>query len=374
MIHFNENESSIFSLDNQHPRSPKIKFLAKFSETDGRYSCSAENNVGKSEVIEIALVKVVAVPRVNLVIDPLEPVSELQNLNVTLICEEDLIRNDVHSIHSNRLKKREPSSLLEVKWYLDGELLKHVGRNGLPECLSYKNRYSVTTNFHCKDDPTKIIMVNVRRTFNGNYACKARNQAGWGEISRAKEFKVLYPPSGATVSLEPGVILKGNPFKIKCLVEDLGFPPARKVRWYHNGLEVPGHGGFILANRAAHVASAGNYTCSPYNKAGRDERGATASVKIYARPNFLKRLPLVTGLPFSRKKVQLKCVVECEPRCSISWYKNGVEIGDDKMRKLRELFSSASSYSNTEDYTQIYAEEKVDNLYVYFMIAKTCML
>ena len=71
--------------------------------------------MGKSEVIEIALVKVVAVPRVNLVIDPLEPVSELQNLNVTLICEEDLIRNDVHSVHSNRLKKREPSSLLEVK-------------------------------------------------------------------------------------------------------------------------------------------------------------------------------------------------------------------------------------------------------------------
>ena len=327
--------------------------MAKFSVTDGRYACSAENNVGKSEIIEIALVKVVAVPRVNLVIDPLEPVSELQNLNVTLICEEDLIRNDVKS---GRLQQS--STLLEVKWFLDGELLKHVGRNGLPECISYRNKYSVS-NFHCKDDPTKIIMVNVRRTFNGNYACKARNQAGWGNISQSKEFKVLYPPSGTSISKEPSIVLKGNPFKIKCLVDDEGFPPARKVRWYHNGLEVPGHGGFILANRAAHVASTGNYTCVPYNKAGEDAKGATTSVKIYARPNFLKRLPLVTGLPFSRKKVQLKCVVECEPSCSISWYRNGEKIGDDKMMQLRELFSSATSQNNNENYSKIYAEEKV---------------
>ena len=331
--------------------------MAKLSVTDGRYACSAENNVGKSEEVEIALLKVVAIPKVHLIIQPSEPVSELHNLNVTLSCEEDYVGNDEQSALSMLLNDKPSSTLLAVKWFLDGEELKHVGRKS--ECVSYKTKNRATTDFHCKEDPTKIILVNVRRTFHGNYACKARNQAGWGNISQAKELRVLYPPSGTKITKEPSVILKGNPFKIKCSVDDVGYPTARKVRWYHNGLEVPGHGGFILANRAAHVASAGNYTCVPYNKAGRDEKGATISVKIYARPNFLKRLPLVTGLPFSRKKVQLKCVVECDPSCSIFWYKNGVRIGDDKMMKLRELFSSASSHINTEKYSQIYTEEKV---------------
>ena len=247
------------------------------------------------------------------------------------------------------------NNLLAVKWFLDGELLKHVGRK--PECISYKSRNSAT-GFHCNVDPTKIILVNVRRSFHGNYACQGRNQAGWGDISPFKELEVLYPPSGTKITHEPSIILKGNPFKIKCSVENAGYPQARKVRWYHNGLEVPGHGGFILANRAAHVTSGGNYTCMPYNHIGKDDSSATINVNIYAKPNFLARLPVITGLPFSRKKVQLKCTVECDPICSISWYRNGAMIGDSGLMKLKNIFSTSSTTTETGKYS-IQTIEKV---------------
>ena len=90
---------TLFTTDNHQPGSVKIKFSAELSVTDGRYACSAENIVGRSEVIEIAILKVLAVPKVHLVIQPTEPVSELQNLNVTLSCEENLVINDKWQNH-----------------------------------------------------------------------------------------------------------------------------------------------------------------------------------------------------------------------------------------------------------------------------------
>ena len=123
-------------------------------------------------------------------------------------------------------------------------------------------------------------------------------------------------------------------------------------------MEVPGHGGFILANRAAHVTSGGNYTCMPYNHVGKDESGATTNVNIFAKPNFLTRLPVITGLPFSRKKVQLKCTVECDPKCSISWYRDGAMIGDSGLMKLNNIFSASSATTETGKYI-IQTKERV---------------
>ena len=359
-IEISEGQDPTFSMDNSQHGYAKLKFVAIPTSTDGNYACSAENNVGKSDIIDIAMLQVVAAPNVHLVFHPEKPVSELQNLNVTLSCEEKYIGHTGEMTSTSTAHRRFSNSLLAVKWYLDGELLKHVGRK--PECISDKSSYSAT-GLHCNVDPTKIILVNVRRSFHGKYACKARNQAGWGPTSKAEELKVLYPPSGTKVTHEPMIVLKGNPFKIKCAIENSGYPPVKEVKWYHNGREVPGHG-LILANRAAHVASAGNYTCVPYNKAGKDERGgATTNVNIYAKPNFLTRLPLISGIPFSRKKIQLKCTVECHPKCSISWYKNGEIIGDNSMVKLNEVFSQPSTNTERGHYT-ILTTDKVYNFII----------
>ena len=64
-------------------------------------------------MVDVASVYVEDVPEVELSLDPLTPVSEPKKENVTLTCSS-----------------RPPDdSLIRVKWFLDGELLKE-----LPEC------------------------------------------------------------------------------------------------------------------------------------------------------------------------------------------------------------------------------------------------
>ena len=132
---------------------------------------------------------------------------------------------------------------------------------------------------------------------------------------------------------------------------------------------MPGNGGFILANREAHVASAGNYSCVPYNRVGNDEKGAKTHIKIHAAPTFLTKLPSITGIPFSRRNVQLKCVVECDPKCSISWYRNGITISDNHLMSLSEFASS--TYTTGEDKSKyvITTTDKVGICILYILTA-----
>ena len=171
-----------------------LKIVGVTKESEGVYSCAAENEVGRSAIADIASIYVEEKPRVTLSVEPENPVSELSNADVTLKC----------------LSER-GERFMAVKWYLDGELLKHVER--APEC------YNETTNDHgidCSDavDPSKIILVNVRRSFHGNYSCRGMNRAGWGAMAKAKELRVMYPPKGGRVVQEPAIVKKGNPFKV----------------------------------------------------------------------------------------------------------------------------------------------------------------
>ena len=100
-------------------------------------------------------------------------------------------------------------TLIGVKWYLDGELLKHVEKDR--ECWEESN----PNNPKCNVDPTKIILVNVKRTFHGEYSCAGRNRAGWGMQSPKKELQVHYPPTEAKIKAVPDTILKGQPFQVR---------------------------------------------------------------------------------------------------------------------------------------------------------------
>lgn len=40
----------------------------------------------------------------------------------------------------------------------------------------------------------------------------------------------------------------------------------------------------------------------------------------------LKALNSITGAPLNRKNVKLVCVVECDPLCDITWFRNGLPI------------------------------------------------
>lgn len=82
--------------------------------------------------------------------------------------------------------------------------------------------------------------------------------------------------------------------QIKCALEDLGYPFATKVRWYHNNQEMYGRHSFILTFREADVSVVGNYSCNPYNEEG-DAPSQTINIRIFAPPSFVQRLPPYTG-------------------------------------------------------------------------------
>lgn len=204
---------------------------------------------------------------------------------------------------------------------MDGELLKHVEKD--PEC--WEPSPNRVPNGKCNVDPSKIILVNVKRSFHGNYSCSGRNRAGWGIPSPSKELVVHYQPTEAKIKAVPDIVLKGQPFQvrkliflvlfvrkavnwgkqlnkitcmlllqIKCASENLGFPKANKVRWLHNGVELGGETSFNLKVLKSAVTSQGNYTCSPYNSAGFAKPDWT-QVKLKAPPTFVQRLPYQKG-------------------------------------------------------------------------------
>lgn len=108
--------------------------------------------------------------------DPNKPVTERDERNVTLTCDVD---------------SGNPAILDAVRWYLDGELLKQ-----LPDCPNI-SMYStqlpgrdVEGSDLCDIDPSKLLLESVGRSFQGNYTCQGRNEAGWGPHSGPVELHV----------------------------------------------------------------------------------------------------------------------------------------------------------------------------------------
>ncbi len=164
-------------------------------------------------------------PRVSLSVEPTvsvafkknsngaKGVSELLNANVTLSCiPADLNGGD---------------RFLAVRWFLDGELLRAVSLaqkcianiTGSDELESSVQDSEIEVLEDCKTDPTKIVLLNVRRLFGGNYSCQGRvsgaDGVGWGAESAPTELKVLYPPRGARLRHRPDIVKKGAAFQVR---------------------------------------------------------------------------------------------------------------------------------------------------------------
>ena len=144
----------------------------------------------------VAKLKVEEKPRVTLTVSPAASVSENLNANVTLTCQQQQAKN-------HQLRELEP--FLAVNWYLDGSLLRHIERD---------DTATSTSGGGSSVEPSQIILLNVSRSFRGNYSCRGRNAVGWGALSEPRELKVLYPPRGAGIRQEPDIVSKGKQFKV----------------------------------------------------------------------------------------------------------------------------------------------------------------
>ncbi|XP_042238894.1 titin-like [Homarus americanus] len=278
----------------------------------GEYTCRVSNSVGASEVTNNAFVSVQYRPLVQVVMDPMEPVSEEDRVNVTLNC--DVVRAN-------------PEYLVRVRWYLDGELLKE-----LPECDGNSTMYDTNSEL-CNIDPSKLLLENVFKDFHGNYSCEGMNDAGWGTRSNEAELIVHYPPGQASISYEPPMVVKGLSLELTCNVEDAGRPAATTFRWYRGSHLVPDETTATWTINPVSLETEDNFTCVPVNIEGEGER-ATAKIEVLAAPVFIDRLPPYHGALMNSAEVSLSCRVECSPFCSVEWFKDDLMLLNDTHYKV----------------------------------------
>nr|XP_053643781.1 hemicentin-1-like [Cherax quadricarinatus] len=299
---------------NGNVEHPSLLVKNSSAADTGEYTCRVANAVGASEVTNSAFVSVQYRPQVQVVIYPMEPVSEEDHVNVTLNC--DVVRAN-------------PDYLVRVRWYLDGELLKE-----LPECDGNSTTYGSNSVF-CDIDPSKLLLENVFKDFHGNYSCEGMNDAGWGSRSNEAELIVHYPPGQAFITYQPPMVVKGLSLELTCNVEDPGRPAATTFRWYRGSHLVPDETTASWTINPVSLETEDNFTCVPVNIEGEGER-ATLNVDVLAAPVFIDRLPPYHGALLNSAQVSLSCRVECSPLCTIAWLKDDTPLLNDTHYKVRQ--------------------------------------
>ena len=118
----------------------------------------------------------------------------------------------------------------------------------------------------------------------------------------AGRLTVYYPPVSATQPAAAVSVEKGGRAVVQCGLADKGFPPATAAVWLRGGIRMKNESGLQVEIVRAGVESDRNYTCIPFNEAGKG-MGSSVAVLVTTAPNLVKPLPARTGAPIHREKV-----------------------------------------------------------------------
>ncbi|KAG5898346.1 hypothetical protein JTB14_034328 [Gonioctena quinquepunctata] len=278
-------------------------------EDMGEYSCSLGNEIGTEISEDSIFLNVLHAPDVEVIISPSTPVKSVDKSTVTLLCN---------------VTSGNPSVLQKVRWFLDGDIMKE-----LPECNYSSIDVNGTTEMNggpfCSLDPSIMSLQTVDETFAGRYTCQGYTVSGWGPVSEPEELIVYYPPNATSLRYFPSKVIKGASVTLECSVEDLGRPDNVTYMWFrgsHQMTEITTPNYTISSVR---LQSRSNFTCIAVNEGGKSAP-STVFVNVFAPPTFYNSVSTYHGLLYSSKHINLTCIVECYPECSIVWHKDGVKL------------------------------------------------
>ncbi|CAH2233329.1 jg6242 [Pararge aegeria aegeria] len=262
-------------------------------------------------------------PQVRLTMSSPSPILENDHKNVTLTCE---------------VVTGNPSILDEVIWYLDGEILKH-----LPECNG-------TDDNLCNEvDPSMLLLQDTTKSFHGNYSCKGKNYAGWGNESEKTELIVNYPPGPAKMTYSPWRVIKGKSLVLSCSIQERGRPEAHRFRWYRGNRVVTDIVSQNWTIDPVTLDHRTNFSCRGINTGGEGE-AAFVNIDVLAPPSFKYAMNHYSGALYKSQNISLSCTVECAPLCSVDWLKDGQVINPEKTDKYYVVERKIEPQVNRNDF------------------------
>ncbi|KAM3956997.1 neuromusculin isoform 1-T1 [Aphomia sociella] len=290
----------------------------------GNYTCFLTNAVGNGTSEDSIHVNVLYKPQVRLTMSSPSPILETDHKNVTLTCE---------------VMTGNPPILDEVIWYLDGEILKH-----LPEC----NGTDGEENLCNEVDPSMLLLQDTTKSFHGNYSCKGKNYAGWGNESQKTELVVNYPPGPAKLTYSPWRVIKGKSLVLSCSIKEKGRPEAHRFRWHRGGRvvsDIVSQNWTIDPVTLDHRTS---FSCRGINAGGEGEP-ATTAIDVLAPPSFKYAMNHYSGALYKSQNISLSCTVECAPLCSVQWLKDG-QVIDEKNDRYYVVTRKIEPQVNRNDF------------------------
>ncbi|XP_050555939.1 hemicentin-1 isoform X6 [Spodoptera frugiperda] len=291
----------------------------------GNYTCVLGNAVGNGSSEESIDVNVLFKPQVRLTMSSPSPILETDHKNVTLTCE---------------VVSGNPPILDEVIWFLDGEVLKH-----LPECNDTEGEENLCNEV----DPSMLLLQDTTKSFHGNYSCKGKNYAGWGNVSAKTELVVNYPPGPAKLTYSPWRVVKGKSLVLSCSIKERGRPEAHRFRWTRGGRPVSDIVSQNWTIDPVTLDHRTNFSCWGINAGGGGEPAYT-SIDVLAPPSFKYAMNHYSGALYKSQNISLSCTVECAPLCSVQWLKDGHVIDPEKTDRYYVVERKIEPQVNRNDF------------------------
>lgn len=283
--------------------------IHRVSETDaGRYTCTADNMLGRADSKEIMLD--VLYPPIVVIESKTRETEEGEMVNIRCNVTSNPAPISIEWVKENKPDFRQ-----------SGEILR----------LARVDADSAGT-YWCR--ATNILINNNRqkseRVGNSSIALLVRHRPGRAKINPSKP-----------------VAQEGSGVTLRCTASPPGWP-APQFRWFRDG-DSDSVSGTVLATGSmytipsAHLGSEGTYHCQAINELGQGDM-ASINLEVYQPPRFLSKLQPHMTRRVGDTDFSVTCSAHGKPKPLVHWLKDGQEITPDV--NLFEVKSDTSSNHN----------------------------
>ncbi|XP_049534631.1 hemicentin-1-like [Anopheles darlingi] len=261
----------------------------------GRYTCSADNGLGKIGEQEITL---------NVLYSPIVQIETKAKT-----AEE---KETVH-IKCNVTSNPPP---VTIEWLKEGDI-----------------------DFRRSGDT--LVLRDVRAENAGTYVCRGINMMkpyGGKTLEREGNASVVllvrHRPGRAKITPENPVVHVGNSVSLMCKADPPGYPDPQ-YRWYRDvggeiSTTVIAQGAQYLIPKAG-LSSEGKYHCHASNELGNGDM-ASATLEIHQPPQFLAKLQSNMIKRAGETDFFVTCSAKGKPEPTITWFKDDVELTPELLR------------------------------------------